>query len=86
MTMDAASIKLLAEAKLNAEERKELRRRQWNMLMYLLRSPFYDRYSRTVVAHTLLKLSRLPLVGVFPKQLNQYLPYWQRLYSYTWDS
>ena len=32
--------------KLNAEERKEMKRRTMQMLLYLMRSPFYDNYTR----------------------------------------
>ena len=85
LTMDVSSLKLLEQGKYNREEMKEIHRRQMTLLMYLLRSPFYDRYSRRILSFFLLKFSRIPLVGVLPKHLNMYLPYWQNLYSYTWD-
>ena len=85
LTMDVSSLKLLEQGKYNCEEMKEIHRRQMTLLMYLLRSPFYDRYSRRILSFFLLKFSRIPLVGVLPKHLNMYLPYWQNLYSYTWD-
>lgn len=84
--MDVTSLKLLESGPaLNAEDGKELHRRQLMLLMYLLRSPFYDRFSRNVLTVTLAKLSRFPLIGVLPQHLLQYLPYWQQLYSYTWE-
>ena len=34
------------KTKLNAGERKEMKRRTMQMLLYLMRSPFYDNYTR----------------------------------------
>ena len=85
LSMDVSSLRSLREVPLNREERKEINRRMLMLLMYLLRSPFYDRFSSRILSFWLTKLGRLPLVGVLPKQLNLYLPYWQSMYSYNWD-
>lgn len=45
--LELSSFALLSEAKLhNGYERAEMRRRAFLLLYYLLRSPFYDKYSR----------------------------------------
>jgi len=85
LSMDASSLKLFEPVRLNHDEKEEINRRQLMLLMYLLRSPFYDRISSKVLTAILIKLTRLPLVGLLPKHILQYLPHWQKLYSYTWD-
>jgi len=85
ITMDASSLKSFDSIKLNREEKEEINRRQLMLLMYLLRSPFYDKISSKILTPILLKLTRLPLIGLLPRHILQYLPHWQKLYSYTWD-
>ena len=85
LSMDLSSLKLMEHGTFNGDEKKEINRRQLMLLMYLLRSPFYDRFSKQILSSVLMKLSKVPLVGVLPKHLLRYLPYWQGLYSYTWD-
>ena len=42
-------------SQMNRVEREEMKRRTLTMLLYLLRSPFYDRYSKLVTFHTQLE-------------------------------
>lgn len=85
LSMDTSSLKLFDQFHPNREEKEEINRRQLMLLMYLLRSPFYDSISRKVLTAILMKFTRLPLIGLLPKHILQYLPHWQKLYSYTWD-
>ena len=85
LALDIASIKLLKSGVLNCDDQKEIRRRQLTLLMYLLRSPFYDRFSRKVIFQILTSLKKIPLIGVLPQQILQYALFWQKIYSYTWD-
>ncbi|KAI9560486.1 hypothetical protein GHT06_011418 [Daphnia sinensis] len=64
---------------------KEIRRRQIALLMYLLRSPIYDRFSRTVILQIMTYLRKFPVVGILPQQFLQYMLFWQNVYCYTWD-
>jgi len=48
------SLYLMGDSRqMNSLEREELKRRTLTMLLYLLRSPFYDRYSKSVLLHTI---------------------------------
>ncbi|KAI9550952.1 hypothetical protein GHT06_005336 [Daphnia sinensis] len=82
---DIASITLLKSSSLNCEDAKEIRRRQIALLMYLLRSPIYDRFSRTVILQIMTYLRKVPVVGILPQQFLQYMLFWQNVYCYTWD-
>ncbi|KAG9475875.1 hypothetical protein GDO78_003982 [Eleutherodactylus coqui] len=70
---------------LSRRERGELRRRTLLLLYYLLRSPFYNRYTEI----RLLLLLRLladyvPGLGLVARPLMDYLPVWQKIYFYNW--
>uniref|UniRef100_A0A671L7M7 Peroxisomal membrane protein PEX16 n=1 Tax=Sinocyclocheilus anshuiensis TaxID=1608454 RepID=A0A671L7M7_9TELE len=55
------------------------------LLYYLLRSPFYDRYSETKILFLLHFLADyVPGVGLVARPLMEYLPIWQKIYFYNW--
>lgn len=86
--VDTSSLLLLGDPSiLNPVERVELRRRALLMVLYLLRSPFYDQCTR-IRLFFLLKLveHNIPLSSVFMKALINYIPPWQRTYFYVWMS
>ncbi|KAK2193701.1 hypothetical protein NP493_8g08014 [Ridgeia piscesae] len=86
--VDASSLLCLGDpGLLNPAERMELRRRALLMVLYLLRSPFYDRCTR-IRLFCLLKLveHNVPLSSLFMKALINYIPPWQRTYFYVWMS
>lgn len=84
--LEITSFSLLNEMKtLNRRERSELRRRAFLLLYYLLRSPFYDRYSETKILFLLRFLTDyIPGVGLIARPLMEYLPIWQKIYFYNW--
>ncbi|XP_039214585.1 peroxisomal biogenesis factor 16 isoform X2 [Crotalus tigris] len=84
--LDVASLSLLSEKKdLNKRERMELKRRTVLLLYYLLRSPFYDRYSEGRILFLLRLLADyVPGVGLVTRPLMDYLPAWQKIYFYNW--
>ncbi|MGH0159737.1 UNVERIFIED_CONTAM: hypothetical protein FKN15_037677 [Acipenser sinensis] len=81
-----ASLSLMRGTKrLNRRERAEMRRRAFLLLYYLLRSPFYDRYSQTRIMFLLRLLADyVPGVGLVARPLLDYLPVWQKVYFYNW--
>ncbi|XP_077104527.1 peroxisomal biogenesis factor 16 [Siphateles boraxobius] len=83
---EITSFTLLSDMKaLNRRERAEMRRRAFLLLYYLLRSPFYDRYSETKILFLLRFLSDyVPGVGLVARPLMEYLPIWQKIYFYNW--
>ncbi|XP_053141511.1 peroxisomal biogenesis factor 16 isoform X1 [Hemicordylus capensis] len=84
--LDITSLSLLSDTKdLNKRERVELRRRTVLLLYYLLRSPFYDRYSEGRILFLLRLLADyIPGVGLVTRPLMDYLPAWQKIYFYNW--
>lgn len=72
---------------LGEKERVELSRRTIALLLYLLRSPFYDRYTKERLQKFLMFLSqKVPLAGVVCRPLSQYIPEWQSMYFYMWST
>ncbi|XP_031226938.1 peroxisomal biogenesis factor 16 [Mastomys coucha] len=84
--VDMTSLSLLSDWKnLTRRERLELRRRTILLLYYLLRSPFYDRFSEAKILFLLQLLTdHIPGVGLVAKPLMDYLPSWQKIYFYSW--
>ncbi|XP_054947549.1 peroxisomal biogenesis factor 16 isoform X2 [Physeter macrocephalus] len=84
--VDVTSLSLLSERKgLTRRERLELRRRTILLLYYLLRSPFYDRFSEAKILFLLQLLAdHVPGVGLVTRPLMDYLPTWQKIYFYSW--
>uniref|UniRef100_A0A673WTX7 Peroxisomal membrane protein PEX16 n=1 Tax=Salmo trutta TaxID=8032 RepID=A0A673WTX7_SALTR len=84
--MEMTSFGLMSDTKsLNRRERKEVRRRAFLLLYYLLRSPFYNRFSETKILFLLRFLAdNVPGVGLVARPLMDYLPVWQKIYFYNW--
>ncbi|XP_075044336.1 peroxisomal biogenesis factor 16 [Mixophyes fleayi] len=84
--LDIGSLSVLRDMdNLSRRERRELRRRTLLLFYYLLRSPFYNRYTEI----RLLLLLRLlgdyvPGIGLVARPLMDYLPVWQKIYFYNW--
>ncbi|XP_016910332.1 peroxisomal membrane protein PEX16 [Apis cerana] len=71
----------------NKEEEKEFFRRRLALLLYILKSPFYDKYSRTRIYTILTALSnKMPLARFVTEPIKKYLPYWQSTYFYIWTN
>lgn len=69
----------------NRWERAEMRRRAFLLLYYLLRSPFYDKYSEEKILFLLRLLAdHVPGIGLVARPLMDYLPTWQKIYFYNW--
>ncbi|XP_036115779.1 peroxisomal biogenesis factor 16 [Molossus molossus] len=84
--VDVTSLSLLSDRKgLTRRERLELRRRTILLLYYLLRSPFYDRFSEARILFLLQLLAdHVPGTGLVTRPLMDYLPAWQKIYFYNW--
>uniref|UniRef100_A0A3Q1ERU6 Peroxisomal membrane protein PEX16 n=1 Tax=Acanthochromis polyacanthus TaxID=80966 RepID=A0A3Q1ERU6_9TELE len=84
--LELSSFAVLSDAKFqNGWERAEMRRRSFLLLYYLLRSPFYDKYSEEKIVFLLRLLAdHIPGVGLVARPLMDYLPTWQKIYFYNW--
>jgi len=86
LAMDGSSHTLHGNTKSMTEaEQKEIVRRRFGLINYLLRSPFYDNKSKTVIVQ-LLKFSQdnIPLAGSLARAVLRYLPEYQQIYFYIW--
>ncbi|XP_055948784.1 peroxisomal membrane protein PEX16-like [Argiope bruennichi] len=86
--MDLTSLHLLRQkSDFNKKEKQEINRRALSLLLYLLRSPFYDQYSKTRIINMLQGISnRLIGSGLLLRPLIEYIPEWQQQYFYAWSS
>ncbi|XP_011608092.2 peroxisomal biogenesis factor 16 [Takifugu rubripes] len=84
--LELTSFALLSETKFqNRYERAEMRRRTFLLLYYLLRSPFYDKFSQGKILFLLRLLAdHIPGIGLIARPLIDYLPTWQKTYFYNW--
>nr|XP_018897091.1 PREDICTED: peroxisomal membrane protein PEX16 [Bemisia tabaci] len=88
---DALSIYLIRSStdprQLTVNQKVELSQRTISLLMYLLRSPFYDKYTKARLNRLLLSLANsIPLFSTLLKPLAEYIPKWQETYFYMWSN
>ncbi|XP_011692391.1 PREDICTED: peroxisomal membrane protein PEX16 [Wasmannia auropunctata] len=68
------------------DEEEELVRRRLSLLLYILRSPFYDKYSRNKINSLLDTISTsVPLAKYLTSAVKKNLPYMQSMYFYMWS-
>lgn len=73
--------------KLSPKQQLQLSKRYFSLLLYLLRSPFYDHYTRQRLHNFLIGCGKkIPLAGLICTPLAHYIPHWQRMYFYMWSS
>ncbi|XP_065912076.1 peroxisomal membrane protein PEX16-like isoform X2 [Dysidea avara] len=73
--------------KLTSSEKSEVLRRRLLLLLYLLRSPFYDNVTKEKLLGVLKSvLSRIPFINMLSDLLLGYIPVWQDTYFYCWMS
>lgn len=88
--MDVTSLHLLKEPSnylLNTSERLEIGQRTISLFLYLMRSPFYDNYTKMKVLKALQTFSeKVPLLGLLARPFISYIPQWQETYFYAWNS
>lgn len=79
-------IYLKNRSKLTKIQKVEISRRIISIVLYLLRSPFYDRCSRdkiNALLNTLIK--HIPFTKGVVGSLRDYIPYWQDTYFHMWS-
>ncbi|XP_043268567.1 peroxisomal membrane protein PEX16 [Venturia canescens] len=89
--MDITSLRLLNKDTktviFTKEEREEICRRRIGLLLYILRSPFYDKCSKEIIFSLLNRVSTsIPLARFVAEPIAKYLPHWQNTYFYMWSS
>ena len=88
LAVDLSSLHhLQSKRTLHRYEKDEILRRKATLLIYLLRSPFYDNYSKSKIVMLLDGLSRwVPGAKFVSGPLKEYLPIWQKIYSHNWST
>lgn len=73
--------------RLSPKQRLELSRRTVALLLYLMRSPFYEKFTQRKLT-TLLKTIAdvVPFSSTICNPLLEYIPQWQQTYFYMWSS
>lgn len=72
---------------LSRDQGLQLSKRYLHLLLYLLRSPFYEKYSKDRLNSSLQSIGKsVPLAHVITTPLQQYIPFWQSNYFYMWSS
>ncbi|XP_069364644.1 peroxisomal membrane protein PEX16 [Maniola hyperantus] len=87
--IDLASFRLYNNhfKNLSYEQRLEISRRKLGLVLYLLRSPMYNGYSKHVIKETLKSASnKIPMMSFICGPILQYLSHWQDIYFYMWAS
>lgn len=70
----------------NLNERMELGQRASSLLLYLLRSPFFDEYTKQRALEGLaITAENIPLFGGFIATFINYIPDWQKDYFRVWS-
>ncbi|KYN04454.1 PREDICTED: peroxisomal membrane protein PEX16-like [Cyphomyrmex costatus] len=87
LIIDIASLNVFArcarKALLSKDEEEELVRRRLSLLLYILRSPFYDKYSRNKIDALLDTISNsVPLAKYLTSAVKKNLPYMQNCDCY----
>ncbi|KFM82633.1 hypothetical protein X975_00851, partial [Stegodyphus mimosarum] len=85
--MDATSWNILRKSKnFNQAEKFEINRRALSLILYLLRSPFYDKYSKyRIIAFLKSIIDNVIGSGLILRPLLEYIPEVQQIYFYTWS-
>ncbi|XP_035439123.1 peroxisomal membrane protein PEX16 [Spodoptera frugiperda] len=89
LCLDMASMKLYSKymKDLSYDQRLEISRRKLGLVLYLLRSPMYNGYSKNVIENGLNSMSaKIPAMSFICGPIIQYLSHWQDIYFYMWAS
>ncbi|XP_022918788.1 peroxisomal membrane protein PEX16 [Onthophagus taurus] len=72
---------------LTRKQRIQLSKRTLLLIMYILRSPFYEKHTQSPIENILKGLgNNIPLMGIISQPLLNYLPFWQSNYAYIWST
>lgn len=88
LVIDSLSLLLMNGTKnLSSSQKKEMKRRSILFLHYFIRSPFYDKYSSSIIAILLSQIEqRIAGTKFIIKPLKGYIPQWRAVYNYCWTS
>ncbi|KAI9008932.1 peroxisome membrane protein [Phycomyces nitens] len=64
-------------------EKDERRRRDYLLLYYFLRKPFYTTFTQPVLDSFCNQTEHRPIVSILAAAVNDYRPFWETIYFYT---
>ncbi|KAH8307249.1 hypothetical protein KR044_008432 [Drosophila immigrans] len=72
---------------MSKQQKLELSRRCVNLMYFLVRSPFYENYSKSRIERVLgFVADHVPIAKVVASPLKDYIPQWQNTYFYLWST
>lgn len=72
---------------MSQQQKLELSRRCINLMYFLVRSPFYENYSKSRIERVLgFVADHVPIAKVVAGPLKDYIPQWQDTYFYLWST
>lgn len=87
--IDLASLNMYKKniKSLSPKQRLELSRRTIAMLLYLMRTPFYEKFTQRKL-HALINAiaCTIPFSSTICQPLLEYIPQWQQTYFYMWST
>lgn len=87
--IDLASLNMYKKniRSLSPKQRLELSRRTIQLLLYLMRSPFYEKFTqRKLTAFINAIACTIPFSSTICQPLMEYIPQWQQTYFYMWST
>ena len=88
LAMDLVSLQLHGGLlRWRSKEKSEIVRRRVTLLLYLLRAPLYNNFTKELLVRLLMYLSAtIPLVKMIVNPVLEYIPVWQHTYCYNWTT
>lgn len=86
--IDSLSLMLMSDTRdLSKSQKSELNRRRLLMLYYFIRTPFYEKYSNTIITIILGQIEhRVSGSKFLIGPIRSYIPEWRSIYNYCWTS
>lgn len=86
LSLDLISLKLYSEVELPREDKSVIHQRYAGLLLYLLRTPMYDNYTKDLIESLLILISRkAPITKIICDPVLHYLQHWLDIYFYMWS-
>ncbi|XP_071493219.1 peroxisomal membrane protein PEX16-like [Diadema antillarum] len=88
LATDIVSLEMMKrdqKVRLTSKEKTHLVNRRLMLLIYLMRSPCYNVFTRSKLESFLRSTGQsIPCAALLTKPILEYLPTWQKIYFYTW--
>lgn len=88
LAIDMASINMYRRNRhlMTKQQQVILSHRCVHLLLYLMRSPFYDKFTNRKLENLLGIIAKIPIAKMLAGPLREYIPHWQSTYFYLWST